>query len=151
MLSNPLVWLKLLLWIVAAMHLVVGAGFNLAPGFPRYMADVYGAEVHWTSEFSYILRPLGAFMVTLGLLAIAAAMEPQRHRVIIYGFVFLFLSRALQRIVWAHDVQTAFGISAERNVANMVFFTFIALSLLVLDLVVHRRAAREPLERAGCP
>ena len=57
------------------------------------------------TELCYILKPLGAFMVTLGILAAAAALNPTRNRVIMYGFVILFLGRALQRLVWAQEVQ----------------------------------------------
>ena len=131
--SRAILLLKVLLWVVALMHLVVGAGFNIAPGFARYMADVYGAEVHWTPELNYILRPLGAFMVALGVLAVVAALYPLRYRVITYTFVLLFLARALQRIVWASQVQEAFGISAQRNLANIIFFTFTACALVLLD------------------
>ncbi len=40
--NRSILLLQTLLWVVAAMHLVVGGGFNVIPGFARYMADVYG-------------------------------------------------------------------------------------------------------------
>ncbi len=86
-------------------------------------------------------------MTALGLLAVAAAWNPLRHRVIIYGFVFLFLARALQRVVWSEEVQQAFGISSGRNVANMIFFSFSAFALVALDQWVVRSQRQQ--QRAG--
>ena len=134
---NALILLKVLMWIVAAMHLVVGLGLALTPGFARYMADVYGAEVNWTPEFSYIVRPLGTFMIGLGVVAIAAARDPIRYRIVLYALAVVFLARAAQRLIWANEVQTAFGLTNSRNVANMVFFTFVGGSILVLDLLTN--------------
>ena len=140
--SNTLTLLKVLMWIIAGMHVVVGAGLNIAPGFAQFMAEVYGANVDWTPELRYILKPLGAFMVALGILAVAAALNPTRHRVILYGFVFLFLARALQRLLWAQEIQDAFGLSSSRNTANMIFFTSLAIAVAVLDQLAHGKKNR---------
>ena len=144
---NSLFFLKILMWIIAGMHLVVGGGLIVAPGFAQFMAEVYGADVEWTPELCYILKPLGAFMVTLGILAVAAALNPSKNRVIVYGFVILHLGRALQRLVWAQEVQDAFGISASRNVANMVFFSVLAVAVVVLDQFAHGRPSERHQSR----
>ena len=89
--SNTMMLLKCLMWLVCAFHVLVGAGLNLAPGVSHFMANVYGAQVNWTPEFSYMLKPLGAFMFALGLLAAAAAMNPTKYRVVLYAFAVLFL------------------------------------------------------------
>ena len=139
--TSSLLFLKLLMWLIAGMHIVVGGGFNVSSSFAPFMVQVYGADVQWTPELSYIVKPLGAFMCALGILAVAAALNPLRYRVITYGFVFLFLARALQRLVWGREVQAAFGISASRNVANMVFFAFLAAAIFVLDRFAHAQAS----------
>ena len=46
--NSSLIFLKILMWIIAGMHLVVGAGLIVAPGFAQFMAEVYGADVEWT-------------------------------------------------------------------------------------------------------
>ena len=143
MTKRLLVLLKIIMWVVALMHLIVGAGLITGPGFARYMADVYGAEVRWTKELMYLLKPLGAFMCTLGVLAAVAAWNPVRHRAVMAAFVFLFLVRAAQRVIWRDEVQQAFGISASRNVANMIFFASMAFAILVLDRLVCLRTRRE--------
>ena len=70
--------LRLYLWFIAAFHLFVGLSVNMSQPFTRLIAAWYGATVDWTPQFVYILRPLGAFMIILGLLAgfIARALLP---------------------------------------------------------------------------
>lgn len=135
---NRSMWvLRVFLALICAFHVIVGLGVNVWPEFPKLMAGYYGAaEVDWTPQFVYMLRPLGAFMFVLGLLAAVAAMNPLKHRAICYGFSVLFFLRALQRIVFQADIETAFGIGPVRNYVNAAFFLGMALALLGLHLYV---------------
>ena len=128
-------------WMVCAFHIVVGVGLNLSAGFPRLMAEFYGATVDWTPQFNYILKPLGAFMFVLGLLAAAAAREPMRYRVVAYLFATLFTIRALQRLAFGGDIHDAFSISFARNMGNAVFFLALAATLLGLHFWAQRSAS----------
>jgi len=129
--------LKAYLWFIALFHLFVGVAVNLSPAFTRMIADGYGARVDWTPQFTYILHPLGAFMIVLGLLAGAAAREPERYEGVILGFVTLFVIRALHRLVYGGVLTEAFGIAPSRNTTNAIIF--IAQAILLFGLW---RAAR---------
>lgn len=129
--------LKAYLWFIALFHLFVGVAINLSPSFTRMIADGYGARVDWTSQFTYILHPLGAFMIVLGLLAGAAAREPERYEGVILGFVTLFVIRALHRLVYGDVLTQSFGIAPSRNMTNAIIF--IAQAILLFSLW---RAAR---------
>ncbi|HUS40060.1 MAG: hypothetical protein WBF93_19960 [Pirellulales bacterium] len=140
---KALVILQALMWFVCAFHIVVGAGLNLFPELPRVMADWYGATVKdWSGEFMYILKPLGAFMFALGVMAAGTALAPLNHRIVIYGFATLFVCRALQRLVFAAEIQDVFGITASRNFGNAVFF-FVLAALLVVFERLASASARE--------
>lgn len=121
--------LPILLWAICAFHVIVGAGLNLVPGFPQIMAEVYGAQIEWTAQFQYILKPLGAFMLALGFMAAIAARDPLSNKAIIYGFAILFALRALQRLAFRAEIDSTFAISFGRNVSAMVFFLVFALAL----------------------
>ena len=138
---NTLKILQVYLWLICAFHLVVGVGLNLFPGMPEVMADAYGAKLEATPEFLYILKPLGAFMLVLGLLAAAAARKPQQHRAVIYGFAILFAIRAFQRLIFSQEIAEVFEISSSRNIGNMLLFFGMAIALVVLDRLVN---ASEP-------
>lgn len=136
--DNALISLKCLLWSVCAFHVVVGAGLNIAPAMAPFLAKMYGAEVNWTPEFSYIIKPLGAFMFVLGIAAAATALKPQKYRAVTYCFVALFAIRSLQRLVFAQDIHETFAITAGRNCANILFFLSMAVALVVLDRLVQK-------------
>ena len=121
-----------LLCFVCAAHVVIGVGVNLAPGFPPIVASVYGATVDWTPQFTYILKPLGAFMLTVGLLAGIAATDPARHTAIVHAVAVLFVIRSAQRMFFADETLRAFGITLARDAAVASLFLVLAAALVLL-------------------
>lgn len=138
--AKSLQLLKWLMWGVCAFHVIVGLGLNLFPEFPKLMAGYYGATVDWTPGFLYIIKPLGAFMLVMGVLAGFAATDPLKNAPIVYGFILLFALRTLQRIVHQGELLDTFGITTGRNVGNMVFFAGLALGLFLLLRSAKARA-----------
>ncbi len=135
--------LRILLWCICGFHGVVGLGLNVSDGFASLMAGYYGAQVDWTDQFLYILKPLGAFMLVLSGLAAVAAMNPLTNAWIVYGFVAVFFIRAGQRVVFRQDIYEAFGIAPARNMAAMTFFLVLGIVLLSLYRYVNRKASQE--------
>ncbi len=132
--------LKGVLWFVCGSHIVLGASIMLSGTLQEKAAVMYGAQVDWSPQFVYILRPLGAFMFMLGVVGIAAARNPVRYRVIGYGFVGVFLVRVAQRIVFRDDIEQAFQIGSARNLTSAGFFLVLAVVLAVLLFLACRRA-----------
>lgn len=140
--------LQLTLWLVCAFHLIVGLSLNLPLGLKEYVGSgVYGAQVDWSqAQFVYILKPLGAFMFTLGIMAAIAAYSPRRNRAIIYGFALLFVMRGMQRIVFQQEIFDVFTIAPQQQVSTITFM-FVSAALLVgLDQLIHRRQPSIPVE-----
>ena len=133
--NTPFRLLQALLWFASLSHVIIGGSIMLSPELQRAMAGLYGAEVDWTAQFIYILRPLGAFMLVLGLLLVAAALDPWKHRLIVYGLCGVLLLRALQRLVLQQDIQDAFHVSPGRDLGMAGFFVAEAVAILVL---LHR-------------
>lgn len=131
--------LQVLLWGVCAFHVIVGLGLNLSSGFLGSMASYYGARLDASPDFAYIVKPLGMFMLALGTMAAAAARNPIPHAAVVYGFVILFVGRALQRFFFRQEIHDVFAIDAGRNVANAVFFLALAAVLFMLYRYVARQ------------
>ena len=103
------------------------------------MARMYGAQVEQLSpQLLYILKPLGAFMLALGVMAACAAWKPHEYRGVIYAFVGLFVIRASHRIVFGNAITEIFGISSGRNWANAAFFFGLAAALVIADQLSQR-------------
>ena len=132
--------LQALLWFASLSHLIIGAGIMLSSSFQHEVALLYGAEVDWSPQFTYILRPLGAFMFVWGILLAAAAIDPPRHRLIAFGLCGVLLIRVLQRMVLHQDVQDAFSISAAKNAGMALFFLVEAILIALLMYRVRRTA-----------
>lgn len=141
--------LKALLWIVALSHLAIGAGAYLSPDFQNQMALLYGAQVTWTGELSYVARMLGAFMVGLGVAGIAAARDPIRNAGLVVGFAAILLLRSTQRVVHMAAVQEMFAVPTWRIWANAVVFGFLGLALLFLLAAAARRPTAPVAEEPG--
>ncbi len=137
--NRTLLALQVTLWTVCAFHVLVGAGLSLSSQFVDTAASLYGAEVEqWSPQFLYIVRPLGVFMLALGVFAGAAAINPFGHRLTIYVFAGIFIFRALQRVAFGTQISEAYGIASSRNVTNMIFFFVLAALLIVLDQLARR-------------
>ena len=138
---NTMSILKICLWLACAFHLVIGLGLNLSPSFPQVMAGYYGAEVDFTPQLLYILKPLGAFMIAIGIMAAAAARDPLNNAMIVYALVALFTMRALQRFVFQDTIVSELSIEASRNIVNAVAFLALAVIFAALFKLAQRNAA----------
>lgn len=129
---NALTALRFFLWFSCAFHLIVGIGLNVSPAFPQLMAGYYGAAVEFTPQFLYILKPLGAFMIMVGLVVMAAARDPLDNAAIVYALAALLAMRGLQRFVFQDAIVGDLAIESSRNVVNGIVFLLLAAILLVL-------------------
>ncbi len=139
------VLLRLLLLGVCLAHLGIGVGLHVSPEFPKMLAPWYGAtEVEWTPQFLYILRPIGAYMLVMGMLAAVAIGDPRKHSAIVYGLALLLVFRGIQRIVFQGELLQAFGIETYRNLINAGFFAGLGILLFLLRLGAGGTADAEP-------
>ena len=76
--NTALQLLKASLWITCAFHILVGLSLNLDIGLKEWVGSgLYNAQVDWSQpQFVYILKPFGAFMFVLGIMAAIAARNP---------------------------------------------------------------------------
>jgi len=96
-------------------------------------SSLYNARVDWSDgQFAYIMKPLGAFMIALGIMAAMAARNPLGNRAIIIGFVILFTMRGLQRLLYMREIESVFAIPTSRSMVQMVVMLALAVGLVLL-------------------
>jgi hypothetical protein len=132
--NTALTLLKAALWITCAFHILVGLSLNLDLGLKEWVgAGLYNAQVDWSQpQFVYILKPLGAFMFILGVMAAIAARDPLRNKLLVYGFALLWLIRSSQRLIFWQEIQNAFTIPASSMLSGLIFVFLSGVLLVVL-------------------
>jgi hypothetical protein len=133
----------ILAW-VAAGHLLTGIMlFFSGAGGLAIAKRVYGAAFEPSPQFIYIVRPLGVYMLALGLLELRAAFDPWRFRAVLNVSILVFTLRQIQRIFYAPAVFQALGLTASRH------RTGTALFFLILILLIAARFMTKPPPSAG--
>jgi hypothetical protein len=109
-------------------------------------SSLYNARVDWSDgQFAYIMKPLGAFMMALGVMAAMAARNPLANRPIIIGFAILFTMRGLQRLLFMNEIESVFAIPASKSLLQMVVMLLLALGLVLLLRAASAGAGRQVL------
>jgi hypothetical protein len=141
--NTALKLLKVCLWITCAFHILVGLSLNLDIGLKEWVGSgLYNAQVDWSHpQFVYILKPLGAFMFTLGIMAAITARDPIRNKLMVYGFALLWLIRSLQRIIFWQEIQDAFAIPASSLISGTII-VFLSGALLFVLIYLAERPGR---------
>ena len=109
-------------------------------------SSLYNAQVDWSDgQFAYIMKPLGAFMIALGVMAAMAARDPLGNRPIIIGFAVLFTMRGLQRLLFMDEIERVFAIPSSRSLVQMVVMLSLAVVLVVLLRAASAGSSSRPL------
>jgi hypothetical protein len=135
---------------VCAFHVLVGLSLNVDLGLKEWVgSSLYNATVDWSDgQFNYIMKPLGAFMIALGVMAAMAARNPLAHRSIIIGFAVLFTMRGLQRLLYMNEIESVFAIPASRSMVQMVVMLALAAGLVFLLRAASAGEGRQALNAA---
>jgi hypothetical protein len=148
--SSNVAWLSRFLWIVCAFHVLVGLSLNVDLGLKEWVGGtLYNAQVDWSDgQFAYIMKPLGAFMIALGVMAAMAARDPLGNRPIIIGFAVLFTMRGLQRLLFMNEIESVFAIPSSRSLLQMVVMLSLALALVLLLRAASAGGSSRPMTAA---
>ena len=135
---------------MCAFHVLVGLSLNVDIGLREWVgSSLYNATVNWSDgQFAYIMKPLGAFMLALGVMAGMAARNPLGNRSIIIGFAVLFTLRGLQRLLYMNEIESVFAIPASRSMIQMVVMLALALGLVLLLRAASAGEGRQALKTA---
>ena len=123
---------------------------NVDLGLKEWVGStLYNAQVDWSDgQFAYIMKPLGAFMIALGVMAAMAARDPLGNRPIIIGFAVLFTMRGLQRLLFMNEIESVFAIPSSRSLLQMVVMLSLALALVLLLRAASAGSSSRPLTAA---
>lgn len=136
--------LRSLMFFIAISHLVVGLGLMFSIGFQKFAATLYGARLDWTAANIYLLRIIGAFAFVMGLLALPAARNPLRNRLIVLGFIVFFTIRNIGRHLYASELSEGLLLTPLISYLTTAFFGIQAILLGALLWIAARRGLKDP-------
>lgn len=109
---------RLVLWLLSAYHLVMGAVALFSPrAAPRVIRAVYGASLGESAQLLYLTSMIGALALVIGGLAAVAALSPDANHPIIASLVALQLARIFCRVRDRRYLAESFRVSARSNAA----------------------------------
>ncbi len=92
----------------------------------------WGAHVTVDPQFTYLTKFLGAYVIAFGAMMLLIAKNPVRYGALVYVAVLLAAIRILDRLVFSHDLQLAFGIDFSRTITAVIVVAALNLGLLLL-------------------
>ena len=131
--------LKVLLGLAALSNMVIGL-LGVIPAIPVHKVATlfYSAVLSVSPQLEHITQMFGAYMLTIGILAALALLDPVKNKFIVYGIIFMLFLRTLQRIIFANQASLVFDIPVVMYwVQTVVYFAF-ALLLLIFIMKVTR-------------
>lgn len=131
---NVIVLVTLVLWLLAAYHVVMGATALLVPDLaPRMVGSLYGASVAANGQVRYMTSMLGAQALVIGGLAVVAAQRPLANSPVIAAIMLLQLFRVFCRVRDRRVLAESFGVS---NRANLAAIMLLSAQVVILALGV---------------
>jgi len=124
--------------LIAAYHIFIGVVATLSPeGAAQVAPLMYGLSLEifapMKPEYLVIIRFLGAFAFTFGILMALAAWDPFKNRNILIGGALFFAIRILDRILGADTLMGSFQTTAMQNIQHIVLM---ASFVIILGLFV---------------
>jgi hypothetical protein len=124
--------LHLVLGALALYHLGIGVASLLSfEAVSRIARPLYGLDLQASVQLRYAVRMLGLYALALGTLLAFAALQPRANRNVILVVAGLQLARALSRVVFRHELASAFHVPLRRNALNAAVLVAEAAVLLV--------------------
>ena len=133
--------------IIAIYHVLLGVVATLVPDLAAKLAPVmYGISLEVLAplkpEYLVIIRFMGAFAITFGLLMAFAAWDPLSNGTIVLGGAIFFSLRILDRILGADTLISSFQTTASQNLAHILLMGSFVIILGVFSIYRSRVTSR---------
>ena len=94
-------FLKLLLWVFAIYHIVLGVAAMFLSGLAEEVASiVFNFNLTLDTQTLWLLQPLSAYVLGFGLLMLIVLKDIKKYKPIIYIAVIFIAIRVVQRIAF---------------------------------------------------
>ncbi len=125
--------IKVLAGFMGIYHILMGI-----LGIVSGSAAAWGAHVLWHAnvvvdpQFTYLAKFLGAYVVAFGVMMLFIAKDPVRYGSLVYAAVVVAILRIGERLIFAGELKSAFGIGMDRTITTIIIVGALNLGLLLL-------------------
>jgi ABC-type xylose transport system permease subunit len=125
--------LKIVLWLIALYHLVLGTGAFLSAGLAQRVAkSIFGIQLTLDPAMSFVVKVLGIYAIVFGIIVLVAAADPVRYRVLLDIVVVLYALRIVNKLVFKKDYVGGLHIATPRVWTESALLAGFALAVWVL-------------------
>jgi hypothetical protein len=125
--------LQIVLWAICVYHIVLGGGAFLSSTIAEQTArSIFGIALHMDEQTAYVVRVLGVYALTFGLVAGIAATDPVRHRLLLNVVVVLYVLRIVAKLVFKDEAVMGLAYTEGRIYAEAAMLAAFAAAVLFL-------------------
>jgi len=131
--------LKILLWIIAVYHIVLGLLGIFAKDLAVTLAkNFFNFNLTLTNQIYWVINPLAAYILVFGIFMALAAKDPVKYKNVIYVGVILFAVRVIQRLVFF--VSAPEGLVSNTNPSRNIIMLVVAAAIGIAMFVMAKKA-----------
>jgi len=125
--------IKLLAGFMGLYHILMGIVGIVSGSWAAWGAHtLWHATVTVDPQFTYLAKFLGAYVVAFGVMLLLIAKDPVRYGALVYPAVIVAVLRIGERLVFAGELKSAFGIGMDRTIGTIIVVGALNIALLVL-------------------
>ena len=125
--------LQIVLWGICAYHIVLGGGAFLSSAIAEQTArTIFGITLRMDDQTAYVVRVLGVYALTFGLVAGVAATNPVRHGVLLNVIVVLYALRIVIKLVFKDEAVMGLAYTAGRVYGEAALLAAFAIAVIAL-------------------
>jgi len=125
--------IKMLAGFMGIYHILMGTLGIVSGSWAAWGAHtLWHANVTVDPQFTYLAKFLGAYVFAFGVMLLFIAKDPVRYGALVYPAVIVAVLRIGERLVFAGELKSAFGIGMDRTIGTIIVVGVLNLALLML-------------------
>lgn len=125
--------IKVLAGFMGVYHILMGVFGIASASMAAWAAHaLWHATVNVDAQFTYLAKFLGAYVVGVGVMLLFIAKDPVRYGALVYPAILVGVLRIAERLVFANELKSAFGIGMDRTIGTIIVVGALNLGLFLL-------------------
>ncbi len=130
--------LKIVIWIVAVYHIILGLLGIFAKDYAVSLAKAFfNFNLTFNDQMYWVINPFSAYVLIFGVFMAVAATDPSKYKNIIYAGIGLFAIRIIQRVLFYFTAPETL-ISSVDPIRNIIMILVVAIIGIAMFFLVKK-------------